>query len=50
LGESQFTFFRPDSAGKNLLKTYFQVIWPDFYEHQELQNARKTPLFQQAGL
>jgi hypothetical protein len=44
LSESQFSFFRPDSAGKNLFKTYFQVIWPVFYEHPQLPNARKTPL------
>jgi hypothetical protein len=45
LSESQFLSFRPDSAGKNLLKTYFQDMLPVFYEHRQLPNARKTTLF-----
>jgi len=48
LSESQFLSFRPDSAGKNLLKTYFQDMLPIFYEHRQFRlsmfskNARKT--------
>jgi len=51
LSESQFLSFRPDSAGKNLLKTYFQDMLPVFYEHRQLRlsmlakNTRKTTPF-----
>jgi hypothetical protein len=41
LSESQFLSFRPDSAGKNLLKTYFQDMLPVFYEHRQLLGTRK---------